>query len=107
MSKGRASKRLYMGEMQMMVQGQLYKDLWVEKEADAKVLKQGIGGFVGGAAGHCSWDNSEQEAGGRECTEDRHSGIPRAMPECLKYSRHHGRAGSKSLSICFRGQKTS
>lgn len=36
--------------------GQVCKDPWVEKEADAKVLRQGITSLVGGAAGHCIWD---------------------------------------------------
>lgn len=39
--KGQGSpKRLYIGEAQMTVRGQLYKDPWAEKEAEAKVLRQ-------------------------------------------------------------------
>lgn len=45
-----------MGETQMITRGQLYKVLWVEKEADAKILRQGITWLVVETAGHCSWD---------------------------------------------------
>lgn len=48
MSRGRASqKRLYKDRTQMVVRGQLYKDPWVGKKADAKVLRQGITWLVG------------------------------------------------------------
>lgn len=51
--KGRASpKRSHMGDNSVMICGQLYEDLWVEEEADAKILKQGTTGFVGVTAGH-------------------------------------------------------
>lgn len=50
-----------------MIQGQLCEDLWVEKEADAKDLEQGITGFAGRTAGHCSWDPvSKKQVAGSE-----------------------------------------
>lgn len=59
--KGRTSpKRLHIGKTQM-IRGQLYEDLWAEREADASVLKLGITGFAGGTAGDPSWTQRARE----------------------------------------------
>jgi hypothetical protein len=88
--KGRAApKRLH-----MMIRRQLCGDLWVEKAAEAKALKQGITGF-GETAGRCSWDPVSK----RQVAENVHRGQSWHGSGSLKYSRHHGRTGSKSLSI--------
>lgn len=96
-SRGSASpKRLYKGRTQKMVRGQLYKDPRVEKKIRCKGPEAGNLLACGRTAGHCRWDpgNKEQVAGSIQ-----RMGVQGL--NSLECSRHHGRAGSKSLSIFF------